>query len=374
MPRPAAGPRQLDSTGTWYAVKTVKGKRHSVSLGTKSKPEAMRRWPSVMAELEASLQPTKHHWNDTVEVTEWDVDTGKSSTYKTRADYILPPSQLDYSDDVEGITWAQAETIAAKRYERRKGKAVSRSWRYQIKNALRHMPLSSPAAVKPSDVRKMVEAMEERGYQATTVAQRCSCLSGVIEALIRGGHLDDTHINPFSRVDTAATGTRHHYKPSPSDYQEIWARREGMNAEAINTLKLLMFTGVRIGEAINGVNKDGCLFVEKQGDWSPKNRASQRVIPLPKDLHGLAVCPSEDSFRRQFEKIRDGHPASAHSWRHGFASAGRAAEADHIVMERYLGHSIPKMAATYGEFSQAVLEREAVKTWQVIDQWVLQAS
>ncbi|MEC7652787.1 MAG: hypothetical protein VX972_04350, partial [Cyanobacteriota bacterium] len=63
-----------------------------------------------MAELEASLQPTKHHWNDTVEVTEWDVDTGKSSTYKTRADYILPPSQLDYSDDVEGITWAQAET------------------------------------------------------------------------------------------------------------------------------------------------------------------------------------------------------------------------------------------------------------------------
>ena len=70
----------------------------------------------------------------------------------------------------------------------------------------------------------------------------------------------------------------------------------------------------------------------------------------------MAVCPSEDSFRRQFEKIRDGHPASAHSWRHGFESAGRLAEADHIVMERYLGHSIPKMAATYGEFSQAVLE------------------
>ena len=240
-----------------------------------------------MAELEASLQPTKHHWNDTVEVTEWDVDTGKSSTYKTRADYILPPSQLDYSDDVEGITWAQAETIAAKRYERRKGKAVSRSWRYQIKNALRHMPLSSPAAVKPSDVRKMVEAMEERGYQATTVAQRCSCLSGVIEALIRGGHLDDTHINPFSRVDTAAKGTRHHYKPSPSDYQEIWARREGMNAEAINTLKLLMFTGVRIGEAINGVNKDGCLFVEKQGGLVTQEQSKPAGHPTSK---GSARC------------------------------------------------------------------------------------
>ena len=59
MPRAARGPRRIDSTGIWYAVKVVKGKRHTISLQTKIRSEALRKWPAAQARLEELAEPLK---------------------------------------------------------------------------------------------------------------------------------------------------------------------------------------------------------------------------------------------------------------------------------------------------------------------------
>ena len=56
MPRAARGPRRIDSTGIWYAVKVVRGKRYTISLKTKIRSEALRKWPAAQADLETSEQ------------------------------------------------------------------------------------------------------------------------------------------------------------------------------------------------------------------------------------------------------------------------------------------------------------------------------
>ena len=50
MPRAAQGPRIIDSTGIYYAVRMFKGKKRFQSLQTRNKAEAMRRWPAAMQE------------------------------------------------------------------------------------------------------------------------------------------------------------------------------------------------------------------------------------------------------------------------------------------------------------------------------------
>ena len=365
-PRPSSGPRRIDQSGTWYAVKVINGKRQLISLGTKLKSEAMRRWPAAQAELEALAAPPKFKRGSAVTITEWDPDTGKSIEREEWVENLVRDDQLVDEED-SALTWAQAEDIAAKRYQRRKGTPVSRSWRYNIKNALRHLNVRYPLSVKPSDVRQMVDRMEEQGYKATTIAQRSSVLSGVIDALIKGGYTEDDHINPFDRVDTAAVGTSHFYKPTPEDYSLIWSRRKEMTPEAQITLDLLIITGARVGEILNGTYRDACLVIKETPDWRPKNRASQRVVPLPSDYKhpGIHV----DAFRRQFNKIRGDSPITPHSFRHGFKTAAREAKADELTVERLLGHTIGKMAMTYGEYPIELLKEEANKVRTVVNRW-----
>lgn len=259
------------------------------------------------------------------------------------------------------ITWQEAEEIAAKRYRRRRGKEPSRSWYYQVKNALRYIKSAAPLQTTVSDVRAMVDQMEEAGLAATTIQQRTSALSGVIEALIRTGRTDDTYINPFSRVDTAATGTKHYFKAQPEDYRAMATWNDPY-------MQVLIFTGARISEVINGEYIDGCLRI-KQG----KNRASVRDVPLPDHLmchlyRGKAIT-TVDTFRTHFNKHRPHNHLTPHSFRHGWKTAAREAGIDHVLAERLLGHAIPKMDRVYGEFSPAVLRGAAERVWEVIAKW-----
>jgi integrase len=363
MPRPATGPRRIDSSGTWYAVKVINGKRHTISLGTKIKAEAHRKWPAAQAQLEAMATPQKLKAGGTSAITLLD---NKGNPIGEDWDWNENISQTQEEEDPSLITWARAEDVAARRYMRRKGKEVSRSWRYQIKNARRHMPVKYPLDVTTKDVRQMVDKMEEQGFAASTIAQRTSALSGLLESLIKGGYTEDDWVNPFDRVDTHGISTKSFYKAQPSDYRWIAEVPPGIDR---TTLEIIAFTGVRINEAVSATYKnDNYLYVPEE---VAKNRASIRDVPLPPHLQGrLTRSTSNDSFRRFFNRYRPHDELTPHSFRHGFKTAARDAKADELTVERLLGHALGKMQMVYGEYPLDLLEREAKKVWNVIDSWI----
>ena len=94
MPRAATGPRRIDSSGTWYAVKVINGKRHTISLGTKIKAEAHRKWPAAQAQLEALASPQKLPAGGWSYITEYDPDTGaKTETWDWNTNLTSNPTR-----------------------------------------------------------------------------------------------------------------------------------------------------------------------------------------------------------------------------------------------------------------------------------------
>jgi len=365
MPRPPQGPRRIDSSGTWYAVKSYKGKRHYISLGTKLKSEALRRWPSAQAQLEASVRPPKYARGglasiytqgpsgELVEGLEW-------TDNLTRDEYLI-----DAEDNHSLITWAKAEEIAAKRFTRRRGKTPSRSWRYNLSNALRHLDCKYPLQTTPKDIRLMVERMESLDYADTTIAIRTSAIGGVLDSLIKGGYAADTFSNPVDKVDTAAISTNHHYKAQPEDYKAIAGY-----LEEDYYLAVIVYTGCRINEALKGdYSEEGWLKITKD---IAKNKASIREIPLPPHIQQLTRPEpvSDDCFRERFNKLRPHDQLTPHSFRHGWKTAARLAGAEEVTAERLLGHAVGAMNAVYGVYPRATLLRQAEKVWGVVDGWV----
>lgn len=169
MPRAATGPRRIDSSGYWYAVKMIKGKRHHISLKTKIRSEALRRWPEAQAELERIADPTKYKWFEPITYTELDPDTGKERVATTRAINLFNEEEVDLEVEevVGGINWDKAIEIAAKRHQRKRGGEVSKSWKENVEAGLRALPAravkAGPLSVKTADVREMVERMEAQG-------------------------------------------------------------------------------------------------------------------------------------------------------------------------------------------------------------------
>ena len=122
MPRAARGPRRIDSTGIWYAVKVVRGKRHTISLKTKIRSEALRKWPAAQARLEELAEPWRLPRGGQTLITEWDPETGLSEQVWEWNENLVRDEYLYDEEDSSLITWAKAEEIAARRYLRRRGK------------------------------------------------------------------------------------------------------------------------------------------------------------------------------------------------------------------------------------------------------------
>ena len=78
MPRQASGPRRIDSSGTYYAVRVVQGKRHTISLKTKIKSIAHTRWPAAQAELIRLSEGWKPAEGQLLPITYYDPLTGSS--------------------------------------------------------------------------------------------------------------------------------------------------------------------------------------------------------------------------------------------------------------------------------------------------------
>ncbi|KGG25560.1 MULTISPECIES: tyrosine-type recombinase/integrase [unclassified Prochlorococcus] len=386
MPRAATGPRRIDSSGYWYAVKMIKGKRHHISLKTKIRSEALRRWPEAQAELERIADPTKYKWFEPITYTELDPDTGKERVATTRAINLFNEEEVDLEVEevVGGINWDKAIEIAAKRHQRKRGGEVSKSWKENVEAGLRALPAravkAGPLSVKTADVREMVERMEAQGLSPLTIACRASGLSNLISSLIKGGFTDDEFTNPFDRVDTSAASTRHLYKAKPEDYQYMWAQRGNLAPRQRAILQLLIFSGVRIGEALNCTIETNKLIIRPTLDWKPKNKASIREVPIPEELaertKGILVKSKgvvevhAQTFRRHFNKLRPHDELTPHSFRHGYRTAARLAGAEEFTVERILGHFAgSQMSMTYGQYPEELLRREAEKVWKVLDSW-----
>ncbi len=289
MPRPPSGPRRIDSSGTYFAVKTVKGKRHYISLQTKLKSEAMRRWPEAQAQLEQLTSPPKYARGQLLPITYLDPYTGAAERVLEWSDNLTRDEYLTDSDDPSLITWPKAQEIAEKRFKRRRGKEVSRSWRYNLSNALRFLDVKYPLETTPKDIRLMVERMEQLDYADSTIAIRASAIGGVLDSLIKTGHAAEDFANPIDKVDTAAISTKHRYKAQPEDY-----------SMSLNSFYfwVVMYTGCRINEALKGdYSEAGWL---KVGKHIAKNRASIREIPLPPFLKNGGV-PSPSTAKDQKE-------------------------------------------------------------------------
>ena len=166
MPRQPAGPRRIDASGTWYAVKQINGKRQTISLKTKDRreaPEMGRRSASAQA-LAASLSQAA---NRQVTITTYDPHTG---TQEEDWDWTsnMTSNLHEGEQEQEGMGWSEAIDIARRRFTRRRGVAPSRSWEENIKNALRHLPRKAPLDITSRDVRDMVSTMERKGFAATS--------------------------------------------------------------------------------------------------------------------------------------------------------------------------------------------------------------
>lgn len=362
MPKPAAGPRRIDSTGTWYAVKMIKGKRHFISLKTKNRTEAMRLWPAAQAELEALANPVPGDPYAPHFVLDPDTGTGRWEP----SPWDPPESPLQ---GPTGVTWDEAIEVAAKRRQRRSGRPVSDSWRDAIKQGLRYLD-KQPEDLTVADVRLMVLRMEERGFKDTTIAQRCAAVSGVLTALIKTGTCPDL-LNPFERVDTAASPQEHHTTASPEDYRQIWQGLEGLEVDVAVAIKVMIYSGARISEVLNASYAEGWMQIMQTPTFTPKNRTSKRVIPLPSHITAPLTSRTAGNLRMHFKRIAP-EGITPHSLRHGFKTAARIAGADELVVERLLGHTAgSKMSLTYGEYPRELLLREAEKVWRVLDSWVV---
>lgn len=386
MPRAQKGPRQIDKTGTWYAIRMVSGRRGYRSLQTTSYSEAMRRWPAAMAELEEELRPVKPKKGEVYQV--WHVPSGMEpsienldrygSPVEAKAESVFSPEELEEASEV--LTWSDAIEVAKARHRRRKTREMSKSHLTAIHQGLKYTKLQ-PLEITVKEVRQMIKRMEGMGHQPQTIQQRISALSTVIESLIKGGETDDIegYSNPFKKVDTAAKSDNHHHTAEPDDYWVLHERgQDSLDERSLPGLLVLMYSGCRLSEMLHADynSEPGWMLIQPRGAWLPKTKTSYRVVPLPSwlskmDLGAIYPLLTENRFRHRFNKARGGRAhITPHSFRHGFKTAARLAGADELTIETVLGHSAGSaMSRTYGQYPRELLLREAQKVWKVLDEW-----
>jgi integrase len=388
MARNPEGPRQLKQGGQWYACKLINGKRRCISLGTRVKAEAWKKWPAAQAELEALAHPQPGLAGEPHLV--WDVE---SNTAKWEPSPWDPEEQ----GQLGLITWAQAIQIQAKRFERRNGRAPSRSWFEAVAQATKLCD-KQPEQWTPQDCRQYMDRLESLGQKATTVSQRAALLSGLFTGLIKSGTLPSL-INPWSLVDYGAVSNNHHSTASPEQMRLLWDLRDHLPYGSRFVLEVLMYSGARVGEVTNGdYSEAGWLALWKRKDWAPKNSTSEREVPIPEWIQasyklGGSSLPTAQVFRRHLNKVKKQSDlrndssdlrndssdlggiittnVTPHSLRHSFKTAARVAAADELTIETLMGHAAgSRMSRTYGRYPRELLVREAEKVWAVLDSWV----
>ena len=387
MPKQSSKPRRLDSTGTYYAVKVIKGKRYTLSLQTKNLAEATRRWGSAMAQLEEMAAPaplsSEHH-------VYWNVETGESYVEGSpwHPDELEAQAKRDEEQQRKAVSWELGIEEGVKRAQRRNGRPPSRAWRKGAQYAIDMLPSDvQPLELKPHHIREFVQRLEEKGYAPNTITARCSILSSIIEAIIRNGIAPD-HRNPFRSIDTSFKPSAYEKAKSkeapPVAYRSLLKVSKTLEEKHRRANLLIALTGCRISEILNGRYEGEWLHIEATKDYQPKNSASVRKIPihhpLIKEFIGqpwlfFTTTAVSNTLKAAASEGQDDPvvgPVNPHAFRHAFRSAARLAGANEFVVERLLGHSTPgsSMDSVYGSYPDELLKQEIEKVWSVINEWM----
>lgn len=379
MGRAYKGPRQLDKTGLWYAVFTPKGgKRLTRSLGTRDRHRAMLLWPQAFRELvaEAEQEPSRPRRGEVYEV--WEVPGGMDPSIENleryglarpvRAEALFNPEELS-------ISWEDAAEIYRQRAKEKKGQPPSDSWEKGLIAALKVVGDTTPETLTVSDVRRIKEELKRKGNSSSTISNRMSILSTVIEAAIKSGSTSEDLSNPFKRVDYVSPSHNHHETPLEADYRRLADVIGGMSPTMQTTLLLLAYTGLRVGELVSRSAdhlEGGWLTITATDSWRPKNRSSEREVPIPEHLQQafkrIRKWPSLGAIRANTKRIRQ--ELTTHSWRHGWKTAARQGQADEVAAEVLMGHTVgTRMSQVYGVWPREPLMEAALKAWAVLDQW-----
>lgn len=191
-------------------------------------------------------------------------------------------------------------------------------------------------------------------------------MSGLLTSLIKSG-VEPDMVNVCRLVDYSSPSEKSHATASDEDYRRM---AQLMHEEP--TMQLMVFLGLRIGEALHAVidSDSNCVISDGHDDgWKPKNRTSYRTLPLP-----FPIEPKQEdirAFRRRFDKARgEGSELVPHSFRHGFIQLSRQVDANPLVMEAVVGHKLPSaMMALYGDgFKTETMERECRKVWDRVQE------
>ena len=386
MGRKSHGPIRLNGGTTYYArlsvplkLRALAGKTRLIrSLETTTHSVALKRYGTVMQQLEQELQRLVKGETIQQRINNWSTNTG-DLTPSQIAEGVLGLRELDPTDPLHNeiyqavvtgkdlpITWDELIEIWIKERNRVKQRNLSPSsiaGAYEaVKEIVRYN--TYPERLTKQDIRKFID---HHHASPTTVMTRCQQLSALIQCGINVDRLDC--VNPFSQVSYSAVAKTENKRKSFADEQLKELHKDN------SQLFLLCMTGMRPGEYCSRREKDiinNIIWIQDEPDipWQTKNLASIRRVPKPLRFSltkpSLAISTKMIYLRTEAKDRFNSKQITPHSGRHTFIELSRRAGCDPRVIDSITGHGKQSISSQYGEYTDDVLIREINKVWSFV--------
>lgn len=388
MGRKSHGPIRLNGGTTYYArlsvplkLRALAGKTRLIrSLETTNHSVALKRYGTVMQQLEQELQRLVKGETIQQRINNWSANTGDLTPAQI-AEGVLGLRELDPTDPLHNeiyqavvtgkdlpITWDELVEIWIKERNRVKQRNLSPSsiaGAYEaVKEIVRYN--TYPERLTKKDIRKFID---HHHASPTTVMTRCQQLSALIQCGINVDRLDC--VNPFSQVSYSAVAKTENKRKAFSDDQ-----LKELHADN-SQLFVLCMTGMRPGEYCSRREKDilnNIISIQDEPDipWQTKNLASIRRVPKPSGFTltkpSLAISTKMIYLRTEAKDRFNSKQITPHSGRHTFIELSRRAGCDPRVIDAITGHGKQSVSSQYGEYTDDVLTREINKVWSFVSE------
>jgi len=299
--------------------------------------------------------------------------------------HIVEANKLKESNTVEKLFLAWYENYAAK--HRKKPLQIKQQIDSDIFPSIGSIPLDK---IQTIDITKALDKIVERG--APIHANRV--LSTIKQAFNYGVSRGSLPYSPAISIRTRDIGgleKRRERFLTLNEIKQLWlfldSKNHKLSLHIKNAIKILLLTGVRTSELRlaewNEFNFEESLWImpaaHSKINLNIKIHLSEQVKALLMELkennHSKYVLPgtsvdkslTENALPRAIKRIQDriGIPEwHAHDLRRTFSTQlGEALQVNPVVIEKCLGHKLPRIMATYNK-NEMLLERKAA-----LNQW-----
>lgn len=396
MPRPRKeGPRWI---GNSYYVQMYEGaKRHSLSLQTDNYEKACLRYAeghkTLLERIRGQYRSTstfsvdelraEYQGNPETDAQELAARAlGIKPKYDSSTGELLNQKAELLAEKIAGVlTWEDLANNSDKVNLRKQGKSKSKGWWNNFKYTIKHVPWL-PAEVTPEKIRAWMDSEQERvdprsgdTISPQTLQNRCNLLQGLLKVAITSGYAPQLD-NPFLSVDFATQLNNAYLTPEEPEYRWMFDRLKTEPREVQVAMKILMFTGCRVG---------GLKFLLKTDEpgWLvlPEDEEGGKTVgrvPVPLDLwtaaHEIGRLPAAKKLNLLMAE-RGLAKFSAHSWRHGFKRVCREVGLEDNLSKALMTHKLPGMDSIYGNgYPDKPLIEGAEKVWKEIEPWMEEES